>query len=369
MVSAGQLCLRFFANDDAMSLARKGLQLAEQLPPHERVCVNIDLHNVMMSAAPLSDWEEAACRYAALAEEALDHGALEHARRAYNMASFVRWAHGHWDGAREQSLQSERAVRGGSEEERILGLAVTAKCLAMLERDLPQADAMLMEAASLAVRSGIRHQSVAAGLGLLRFYENRLDEAEELLKEARTLCKSAGDRVDEFQANEYLVMIDIQRGLFSEARARCDELLAIGGKLRGGSEAPFASAMQGLCIYALDDQSAPLDAALQELRIADAKHRLAYVLTRAALLDYQRGRIEDALHRSGEALAYANLLERPTEMMLAHVVLGRCHQAAGRARKARQHQSEVARLKAAGVAAWASDMAEDLGGVSRRRHG
>jgi DNA-binding SARP family transcriptional activator/tetratricopeptide (TPR) repeat protein len=369
MVSAARLSLRFFANDEAMSLARKGLELAQQLPPCERVCVDIDLHNVVMSAAPLADWEDAACRYAALAEEALDHGALAHARRGYDMAAYVRWAHGHWDGAREQSLQSERAARGGSEEEHVVGLAETAKCLAMLERDLPQADAMLMEASSRAARNRIRHQSIAAGLGMLRFYENRLDEAAELLKEARTLCKGAGDRVNEFQANEYLVMIDIQRGLFGDARSRCDELLAIGSKLRGGSEAPFASAMQGLCIYALDDEPGPLDAALHELRIADAKHRLAYVQTRGALLDCERGRLEDAIARAGEALACAELLERPTEMMLAHVVLGRCHQALKQAGEARRHQSEVARLQASGVAAWARDMAADAKSAGRRRHG
>jgi tetratricopeptide (TPR) repeat protein len=285
------------------------------------------------------------------------------------MAAYVRWAHGHWDGAREQSLQSERAARGGSEEEQVVGLAETAKCLAMLERDLPQADAMLMEASSRAARNRIRHQSIAAGLGMLRFYENRLDEAAELLKEARTLCKGAGDRVNEFQANEYLVMIDIQRGLFGDARSRCDELLAIGSKLRGGSEAPFASAMQGLCIYALDDEPGPLDAALHELRIADAKHRLAYVQTRGALLDCERGRLEDAIARAGEALACAELLERPTEMMLAHVVLGRCHQALKQAGEARRHQSEVARLHASGVAAWARDMAADAKSAGRRRHG
>ena len=46
----------------------------------------------------------------------------------------------------------------------------------------------------------------------------RLDEAAELLREARTSCKSAGDRVAEYQAVEYLVMLDLQRGRLDEAR-------------------------------------------------------------------------------------------------------------------------------------------------------
>ena len=365
MVSAGKLCLRYFANEEAATLARKGLQLAQRLPPPERICLEIELHNVMLSAAPLDNWEEAACRYAALAEEALDHGALAHARIGYNMASWVRWAHGHWAGAREQTLQSERAVRGGTEEEHVVGMADTAKCLAMLERDLSQADAMLMEANARAERIRLRHSAIPAGRGMLRFYENRLDEAEELLKEARTLCKRDGDRVNEFQANEYLVMIDIQRGRYADACSRCGELLTLGAKLREGSEAPFAGALHGLCVYALEDDGTPLAAALEDLRVADAKHRLAYVLTRAALLDYERARPQEAVERAREALQYAELLERPTEMMLAHYVVGIAEKALRRHRSASRHLAEAKRLEAAGVADWARAVIADAPGGGR----
>jgi DNA-binding SARP family transcriptional activator len=360
MVSAGRLCLRFFANAEALSLALNGLRLAGQLPAAERVCLKIDLHDIMLTAAPLSGWEEAARRYVELAEEALDHGALAHARQAYSMASYVRWQHGHWAGAREESLQSERAARGGSEKEQIIGMADTAKCLLMLERDVSQADAMLMEAQALAARREIRHRAIPAGLAMLRFYENKLDEAEELFKQARTLCKFAGDRVNEYQANEYLVMIDFQRGRFAEARSRCAELLKLGGKLREGSEAPYASALHGLCVYAMEDEFGVLDSALDDLRIADAKHRLAYVQTRAALLDYERGRIDEAIARAAEALACAELLERATEMMLAHVVLGSGLDATGRTAEAKRHFAAVAALEAAGVAAWAAGLAAKL---------
>jgi DNA-binding SARP family transcriptional activator len=361
MVSAGQLCLRFFANCEALSLARKGLELADALSAAERVRVAIELHEIICAAAPLEDWEAAARRYAALAEEALDHGALGHARRGYHLAAYVRWQHGHFSGAREQSLQSERAARGGSEENHIIGMAETAKCLVLIERDLSQADAMLMEAEARAERRRFRYHAIPAAMGMLRFYENRLDEAEELLREARTQCKCAGDRINEYQANEYLVMIAIQRGSFDEARRHCRDLLSLGKKLREGSEYPFARALHGLCDYALQDDDAALDAALEDLRIADAKHRLAYVLTRAALLDYERGRIEPALRRATEALGHAELLQRSSEMLLAHVVLGLGLEAVGDSTEARGHAAKVTALEAAGVAAWAKNMADSLG--------
>jgi len=369
MVSAGRLCLRFFANDEAQSLARRGLQFAERLPGAEQVRVSIELHDILLSAAALEDWEEAARQYTELAERALDHGALSHARLGYHMAAYVRWAHGQWAHAREQSLQSERVVRGADDDDHIVAMAETARCLVMLERDLSQADAMLMEANSLAERRGMTHRAIAAGLGMLRLHENRLDEAEELFQQARTLCKSAGDRIGEFQANEYLVLIDLERGRLEDASRRCCELVTIGSKLREGSEAPFARALHGLCVYALDDDPFLLDSGIEELRIVDAKYRLACVLTRAALLDYERHRVDVAMKRADEALEYARLLERASEMLLAHVVLALGCRTTGDDARADEHLAEAAKLDQGGAAEWARKTAAALTATERTLDG
>lgn len=360
MISAGRLCLRFFANDDALSLARKGLQLTAQLPDSERVCAEIDLHDILLAAGPLADREAAARNYAALAERALDHGALGHARLGYHMAAVVRWTQGQWKAAREQSLQAARVVRGGQQEAQIIGMAETAKCLVMIERDISRADAMLMEASALAERSGFSHHAIAAGLGMLRFHENRLEEAEERFREARALCKSAGDRLSEYQANEYLIMLDLQRGKLAEARERCHELITLGDKLREGSEEPFARAILGLCNYAIDDDQGGLHGALADLRVADAKHRLAYILTRVALIDSERGRSAAATERATEALGYAKILERATEMLLANAVLSHELGAAGDRARAALFQREVERIRDDGAPVWTHDIAERL---------
>jgi len=355
MVSAGRLCLRFYANDEALNLVRRGMQLIDQLPDAERVCVTIDLHDIRLSAGPLEDWETAAEEYAELAEEALDHGELAHARLGYHMAAYVRWAHGQWAYAREQSLQSERAVRSGKDEDHIVGMAETAKCLVMIERDLSKADAMLMEAKSLSSRKGFNHFAIPTGLGMLRFHENKLDEAAELLKEARTLCKSAGARIDEYQANEYLMMIEFQQGRYEEAKVYCKTLETIGQKLRVGSEGPFAQALTALCDYAINDDSEKLGAALESLRIVDAKHRLAYTLTRAAQLDYERGRLDDAERRATEALEYATLLHRATEMALARAILSRTSRDNNNPEAAAEHDAAIKELEMAGIATWVSE--------------
>jgi DNA-binding SARP family transcriptional activator len=365
LVSAGRLCLRYYANDEALLLVHRGMQVVDQLTDVARVCMMIDLHDIKLSAGPLENWEAAACEYAALAEQALDHGELAHARLGYHMAAHVRWLHGQWSYAREESLQSERAVRGGSDEDHIVGMAETAKCLVMIERDLPKADAMLMEAQALSSRKGLSHHAIPAALGILRFHENRLDEATELLKEARTLCKSAGARIDEFLANEYLLMIEFQRGHYAEALAYSKTMKAIGNKLRVGSERPFAHALEALCEYALTDGRDHLEPVLDALRSADAKYRLAYTLTRVAQLDCERGRLDDAARRAGEALGYAELLDRATEMAMARGILACICRAEDRLKAAAEHEAVIAELKKSGLAAWVSAYLEQKAGQKR----
>jgi len=360
MVSAGRLSLRFFANEDALALARKGLHWVESLPAAERVCLTLELREVMLAAAPLDDWQAAAREYAALAEQALDLGALSHARRGYYMASYVHWMHGQPGGAREGILESERVARGASDEEHIVGMAEAARCLALLERDLPQAEAMLMEARALALRKRLNHYAIPAALGLLRFHANQLDEAVEWFKEARTLAKSAGDRINEYQANEYLVVIEFERGRPESARARCEVLLELGDRLREGSERPFARTMYALCQYAISGVSESLEAALEELRVVDAKHRLAYALTRAALIDLEHRRTELAIARAGEALRHAQVLDRPSEIMLAHVALAHAYRVRDDEPRYREHATAIAELETLRVARWARDRAAAL---------
>lgn len=360
MISAGRLCLRFFANQQALELARKGLQWVAQMPAAERVCPTIELHEVMMTAAPLEDWRAAARVYAELAEQAIDQGALSHARRAYYMASYVNWMHGQWEGAREEILQSERVARGGDDQEHIIGMAEAARCLVMLERDLPHADAMLMEVQALATRKHLRHHAIASALSMLRFHENRLDEAAEQFKSARILARSAGDRVSEFQANECLAMIEIERGRPEVARTHCATLIGLAEKLREGSERPFALCLDALCNYAIAGDDTALDPALRDLRAADAKYRLAFTLNRAALVDLERQRPEVAIQRADEALRCAETLDRVSEVMLSHVILSRAHRAMNDEAASARHIAALADFEGAPIAGWTRRYATDL---------
>ena len=319
MISAGRLCLRFYANDDAISLYQRGMGFVADLGDSERIRLSLELSDIRLNAAPLEDWEAAAVRYIELAEQALDHGALAHARLGYQMASYVRWQHGEWSGAQRDSLRAERVTRGASDEAHILGMAEAAKCLIMLDRDVSQADAMAMEASSLAARSEQLYPAVQASLGLLRYYEGRFDEAVEQLEDARDLSRARGERLNEYMAIEYLAMTEVEREDYAAALERCRALVDMGSRLREGSEYPFALALQSLCEYGLTGEGGELEADLQAVREADAKQRLTFLLNRAAGLDVRHQRLDRARARTSEALALAELMERPSECLLAHI--------------------------------------------------
>ncbi|WP_176475673.1 hypothetical protein [Halomonas salipaludis] len=353
VIEAGRYCLRILANQDAQRFAQRGLALIEDMTGTRRICLALELHDILYSAAPLADWESGAGEVVALAELALEQGALAHARLGYQLASHIRWAHGQWGDAHEQALQAERATRCAGGREQVIAMAETARCLAMLERDLHRAVELLSEARELAIQLRIGHPAIPLAQGLLSLHEDRFDKAASYFMEARTLCRAMGDRLGEFQALETQLLIDLERDDYARARERCALLQELGKRLRDGSEAPYAAAAQALCHYALEDDPAPFSVALVTLRHADARHRLAVLLLQAARLDLSRARTESARHRASEALEHARVLERLSEQLLAHALLAECAQRLGDTAGWKQHTQAAEALARQPVAGWA----------------
>jgi hypothetical protein len=85
---------------------------------------------------------------------------------------------------------------------------------------------------------------------------------------------------------------------------------------------PFARCLAALASADSGQEVAEqLEDALESLRMADAKHRLAHALLRATHGDFRRRDFEKARARAEEALRLAEILERPSEMVMAHVIL------------------------------------------------
>ena len=345
-VAAGRSCLRLFANTEAEAFVRRGLRHAEELQDRERVMLQLELQQVALSARRPEKLDETARAIEQLAEQAMGQGETKHARLGFHMVSWLRWEHGEWTDAQRFMLQAERVSRAGDERERVVAMAEAARCLALLQRDLGQAEALLLEAAASARRVGVDPLAIPDGLGMLRLHQGKLDEARDLFERARAVSRREGDRDGEFQALAHLVVLEVEGERWSQAAALAGELLAIAAKLRGGSEGPFARALAALCAYAGPQatESPDLEAAIKELRLADAKHRLAYVLTRAAEVDLRRGATETARGRAAEALEAAAALEAASELALANVQLARAATAEGHAEIAARHLDALSAL-------------------------
>ena len=321
-VTAGRWCLRIFANAEAFALARRGMRYAARLDQPDSVKLMLELTQISFAARrPLAP-DDAARSLEEMAERALDHGALEHARLGFNALAYLRWESGEWSDAVRSSMKAELVSRSASEEEQVVAMAEAARCLALLERDMGQAEALLLEAQALSKRVGVETFAISDGLGMLRQHQGEFEEAAGLFEAARIISRRDGMRLSEFLALEHLIVLELQRGNFEQADALCREILVIGEKFREGSEAPVARTLAALCRYAKNGESAfaDVESTIEELRVADAKHRLSVALSFAAEIDLRHGSAARASAHAEEALRVAELLGRPSEIAQARVM-------------------------------------------------
>lgn len=326
-LAAARRSVRMFANADAHALARRGLRHAEALADPERTRYSLELFETMLAARRPDDGERVARQLEALAERALDLGALEHARLGYHLLAYVRWERGASLDAHRHMRHAQMISRSGTEPEQIVGMAEAARCLVLLERDLPEAEALAREAAARGRIAGVEPPATFAALGMLHMHCGRLAEAAADLERSLALARVRRDRQDEYQALEQLAALALARGDLVGARRRAEELLQLGARFADGSEAPFARGLVALVRCAQGEEATEvLGEALGALAAVDAKHRLSYLASRAAWLESERGAGSRAVELAERALQAAQPLERATEIALARAVLARAGQ-------------------------------------------
>jgi len=358
-IVAGLRSLRVFANGDAETLARRGLRLVDELPGSDRVASTLDLLHIQYSArAPAR--EQAAARVRTLAEQALDLGLTRAARPGFQMLSFLRWESSSMVDAHDNIMQAERLSRSGDPKERSVTLGQAAKCLVLLERNMRQAEAFVLEVDMLSDRGGRSTSAAAFAVGMIHRHRGELEEAARCFQQARQLGREQGDRLAEFCAVEHATMLEIDRGHHAEALDLATHLADLGQRVRPGAEAPSGRALLALAQRACGQNGTdePLDAAIQELRAIDAKYQLSFIMTRLARLDLERGDVVAASARANEALQFAESIGRASEVALSHVLLAQCaERSAGRA-AATDHLDALRQLAKAEISSGARRQAE-----------
>lgn len=333
-IDAGRNALRMFAYADADNLARRGLALVAELGDPERTAATIELYEIRNSARKPLDPAAMGTELEELARHALDLGLAEHARLAFHLLAYLRWDTGSFVDARRHMLEAARVSRSTNPGERATALAEAARCLALLEKDLAQAEAFTLEARALSIDGNASNHSLPCATGMLQAYRGQYSDAEKEFRAALDIARRTGHRHGEFESLECLCMLEIDTGRYADALEDSTELCRLADRLPDGSEVPMARALVELARFGLDRREVEnLDVAIEALRLADAKFRLAFVASRAAIISTDEpAESATETHDPVETRAWARglaqcaldaarALHRPTEIAVARAAL------------------------------------------------
>jgi hypothetical protein len=231
----------------------------------------------------------------------------------------LNYDHGNLSEVQQHSLRAAEQGRTASPATTMYMLAHTGSCLAEIGRDIPRAEALLLEAQSISDRLGLETSDIPFGLGCVRRYQGQVDEARSLLCRGWQMAQLAQDHWRECTCLTNLVMLELETGHAALAQDHCSELIHVSAQMGEGSEAPHAAALDAVTRYLLQEKRAEeaLERSRQVLKRIDSPRMLSFIQTIAAEWDLQQGNVKQAILRAEEALDAAQVVDNPSELALA----------------------------------------------------
>lgn len=306
-VVAGNRCLRLFAYSEALSVARLGLQMTQDIERQMEL-----LAIIVLARVPLRDRIGYASRVAELTELARRAGLAKTAALGpHLLASLYRDADRLIDAA-GATIESAELGRAADPTTAAAAMATSAQCLLFIERDIDRAASLLTQAEAI---SGDTHE-LALGFGFLYAHQGRSAEAVLRLEQAFEQARRDQDHWREWMAVWRLATVALEEGDADTALRHCERMRPLATKMKGGSEAVRSEAIRAVALT-LAGQPVDLDSMLDQLRAVDSKSDLAWVLCYLARLDPARARAY-----ATEALAAAEAVGRESEIVVARRMLG-----------------------------------------------
>ncbi|HEY2900459.1 MAG TPA: AAA family ATPase [Polyangia bacterium] len=339
-VVAGERCLRMFANAEVAALATRGMQHLPRLDRLTRIKLHLELLCLFISSGRAqARRREIDVELLRALMEAQDAGFHDEVVKGFYVRAKLQFTGENIDAAQESTLRALEVARAkGDPMAEALQLSDSARCLLLIERDVPQAQAMLAEAIQLAGPRAPDLLNVSWARGLMHGYLGETERAVLTLQRALDQAERDQSRWEEFTCLANLITTALDGGQGAIALEYSGRLQEAAARMLGGSETEIADALTALAQAACGhgDPDA-MNAVAQRLRVVDAKSMLAYTLNAAAELDLRDGRREDARTKATEALAAATAVRRLSQVAVAHALLGRIAVAAGDARTAQEH--------------------------------
>lgn len=337
-LSAARRCLRVFARADAIRLSRGGLEHVGALPTKERIAHQLALLQVLVYAGDADAHRQ---EFAVLLADAVDQaeraGMAEQAAEGLRALSVLQFDKGDSGAARDATLRAAEQTRDADPLAHALQLGHTARCLAMIDREMDRAYALFCEAEDLARRADAQVVSVEWARGMFCWFRGEHGDALASLRRALALVRLAEDRWAEYECQRCIVSVELESRDFEGAQVDARELDQVAAKMVGGSERSVSRALLALRDLAVGEPGAEVEfeRALSQLRLEDAQRVLGYVLTLAAEYDLDAGRLDVAERRATDALAAAEVVDHASLVVLARSTLARIACARGDAASAR----------------------------------
>jgi DNA-binding SARP family transcriptional activator/predicted ATPase len=361
---AAERCLRVFAYTEASELAQRGIRHCQYLETALRIRLQLGLLKVYVKAgvpkdrvAPLQQ------ELQRLIQEAAALKLKDEEATGLEALIVLNYDHGNLSEVQRHSLRAAEQGRTASPATTMYMLAHTGDCLAEIGRDIPRAEALLLEAQSIAERLGMNAIDIPLGLGCVRRYQGQIDEARSLLQQGWQLAQLAEDHWRECTCLINLVMLELEASQASVALDYCSELIHVSAQMGEGSEAPHAAALDAITRYLLQEPNAAeaLERSRHTLKQIDSPRILSYIQTLVAEWNLHQGNYQQALTYAEEALEAAQVVDNPSEIALAGSALIQAQRQLGYLDRAKRHFVELkTRLKGHTLSARAQQILSQL---------
>ncbi|MEG4208395.1 hypothetical protein QUA20_31540 [Microcoleus sp. Pol7_A1] len=322
---AAERCLKLFAYAEASELAQLGIEQCQGLDDRTRIELHSKLLRVSAIAGVTGDRvSQLDSDVHRLIDEANALGLEEAEATGLEALVILHFDRSNFANVHQHSLRAAEVSRASSPVTAVRLLVYSGSCLAEIGREMTRAEALLLEAQSLAGRVGATNIEIPQGLGAVHRHHGNYAQARILLQQAWRLAAAQQDRWCECYNLSYLAMTELEAGDPAAALPYCQEMALVGAKIKGeGSEGAIAQALLALANYQLQQTGADaaLERAIATLQQVDAKRMLSYVLIGAAQVDLECDRPLLATARAEAALEAAQTVDHPSEIALAWAIL------------------------------------------------
>lgn len=319
LLEASAQSARLGAVHEAGELADRALELLPALDRDAALGVELDALLILARVRRPAEPSRSIARLTELGVAALGAGSHEQAQRAFHAASVLRWDAGtEAYGLARQAWHVTR-VPGADRAEQTRASSFMALCLALMEKQLPDAQAIVIEAEALtkSERGAAEPVELVLARCQLHLHAGRLDEARRDAADACLLARVGRDGLKEALGLQLALQIELVAGAPEAARPHAEALTALAPRIREGGEGDLGRAALALCNPEHEATRPALAAALENLRRLDDKRCLCWVANRWAQREREHGDADRAGSLAASALSAARAVEALSEAALA----------------------------------------------------